>query len=111
LDVGVEDLEGLGDDNYTYNTFGLDWGQSIQEVEIEGFRTNPDGDWYFGVDTIQLARGAQTVDALDPPPFTMEGDRIIGSVDIAAIDPSQPDGATIAFDLSIPPEAFDCSQL
>ncbi len=76
LDVGVEDLEGLGENNYTYNTFGLDWGQSVQEVEIDGFRTSPDGDWYFGVDTIQLARRTQTIDPLDPPPFTMEGDRI-----------------------------------
>lgn len=111
LDVGVEDLEGMGENNYTYNTFGFDWGQSVVEEEIYGFTTSPDGDWYLGVDPIQLALGAQAVDPLDPPPFTMEGDRIIGSVDIAAIDPNQPDGATIAFDLSIPPEAFDCSQL
>ena len=101
----------MGENSYTYNTFGLDWGKSIQEVEIFGFRTSPDGDWYFGVDPIQLALGAQTVDPLDPPPFSMEGDRIIGSVDIAAIDPEQPDGATVSFDLSIPPEAFDCSEL
>lgn len=111
LEVGVEDLEGLGESNYTYNTFVLDWGQSVEEVSIEGFRTSPDGDWYFGVDTIQLARGTQTADPLDRPPFTMEGDRIVGSVDIAAIDPEQPDGVTVTFDLSIPPERFDCSQL
>lgn len=111
LDVGVEDLEGLGESNYTYNTFGLDWGQSVEEVAIDGFRTGPDGDWYFGVDTIQLARGAQTTEPLDPPPFTVEGDRIVGSVDIAAIDPDQPDGVIVTFDLSIPPERFDCSQL
>lgn len=111
VDVGVEDLEGMGENDYTYNTFGFDWGQSVVEEEIHGFTTSPDGDWYFGADPIQLARDVQTIDPLDPPPITLEGDRISGSVDISAIDPDQPDGATIAFDLSIPPETFDCSEL
>lgn len=111
IDVGIEDLEGMGENNYTYNTFGLDWGESVEEVSIDGLRTGPDGAWYFGVDPIQLARGAETIDPLDASPFTMEGERIVGNVDIAAIDPEQPDGVTVAFDLTIPSEVFDCSEL
>lgn len=111
LYVGVEDLQGMGDNNYTSTTFKLDWGRSVVEEQIEGLITGPDGKWYFGEVGISLALGNQTSEPLTESPYVIAGDRISGRVDIAAVDPDQPDGVAIEFDLSIPSEVFDCSEL
>ena len=113
LDVrfGFDELVGTGDRDYTANTFGLDWGHTTVEQSIEGLVTGPDGAWYFGELSIQLALGTETSDPLTEQPVMIEGDRMRGTVDIGAIDPDQPDASTYEFDLSIPSEVFDCSQL
>lgn len=90
-------------------------GASGAEQFVGEAVNGPDGAWYRSEDLVpQLVvdGGEPEGQPLDPPAgYAIDGDRIIGTLDLGQSFPEGPGFVKGTFDFSIPSEPYDCNEL